>query len=108
MSRYADLAPSIHNIGPAPLMPGFTLKDVELAGVESEEQIRIRAAIAGDGPPLLLLHGHPHTHIAWRKVAPALAKHFTVVAADLRGYGDSSKPAGGENHIAYSKTRNGQ
>jgi haloacetate dehalogenase len=57
----------------------------------------------GSGPPLLLLHGYPQTHLMWRKVAPRLARNFTVVAADLRGYGDSSKPAGGENHIGYSK-----
>jgi len=63
----------------------------------------IRAAIGGSGPPLLLLHGHPQTHATWRKVAPTLAPHFTVVAADLRGYGDSAKPAGGLDHIAYSK-----
>src|ERR1700688_4338712 len=63
----------------------------------------INFVTAGSGPPLLLLHGYPQTHIEWRDVAPQLAKSFTVVAADLRGYGDSSKPAGGENHLNYSK-----
>lgn len=84
--------------GPAPLMPGFRLIDVDVGG-----GITIRAATAGDGPPLLLLHGHPQTHVTWRKIAPALAERFTVVCADLRGYGDSSKPAGGEGHVNYAK-----
>jgi haloacetate dehalogenase len=57
----------------------------------------------GDGPGLLLLHGHPQTHVIWHKVAGQLAEHFTVVAADLRGYGDSSKPPGGDRHAAYAK-----
>ncbi len=84
--------------GPAPLMPGFRLIDAEVGG-----DVAIRAAIAGEGPPLLLLHGHPQTHVTWRKIAPALAARFTVVCPDLRGYGDSSKPNGGEGHVAYSK-----
>jgi haloacetate dehalogenase len=57
----------------------------------------------GSGPPLLLLHGYPQTHVMWHKVAPLLARDFTVVATDLRGYGDSSKPDGGLEHEAYSK-----
>ena len=84
--------------GPAPLMPGFRLLDIPLAS-----GITIRAAVAGEGPPLLLLHGHPQTHVTWRKIAPALAARYTVVAPDLRGYGDSSKPDGGADHITYSK-----
>jgi haloacetate dehalogenase len=52
---------------------------------------------------VLLLHGYPETHVLWHKVAPRLAENYTVVAADLRGYGDSSKPADGENHSGYSK-----
>jgi haloacetate dehalogenase len=75
-------------VGPS-LIPGFTLGDVQTSIV------RIRCAVGGSGPPLLLLHGHPQTHATWHKVAPALAERFTVVAADLRGYGDSDKPAGG-------------
>lgn len=62
----------------------------------------IHCRIGGDGPPLLLLHGCPQTHLMWRKLAPALARHFTVVASDLRGYGDSSKPRGLPNHANYS------
>ena len=57
----------------------------------------------GEGPPVLLLHGYPQTHAMWHAVAPSLAERFTVVAADLRGYGDSSKPQGGGDHAAYSK-----
>tara|TARA_Y100001951_G_scaffold46875_1_gene37059 strand:- start:35632 stop:36510 length:879 start_codon:yes stop_codon:yes gene_type:complete len=65
--------------------------------------IRIHYRKGGSGQALLLLHGHPQTHAMWHKVAEPLARHFTVVAADLRGYGDSAKPAGGERHEAYSK-----
>lgn len=57
----------------------------------------------GFGPGLLLLHGHPQTHFIWHKVAAELAKHFTVIAADLRGYGDSTKPNVSDNSAAYSK-----
>jgi haloacetate dehalogenase len=59
--------------------------------------------MGGSGPPLLLLHGHPQTHVIWHKVAPDLARDFTVVAADLRGYGGSSKPPTTPDHEPYSK-----
>jgi haloacetate dehalogenase len=57
----------------------------------------------GEGPPVLLLHGYPETHVMWHRVAPALARDYTVVCADLRGYGDSSKPKGVPGHANYSK-----
>ena len=63
----------------------------------------INGVHGGAGPPLLLLHGYPQTHLMWRAVASQLADEFTIVAADLRGYGDSSKPPGGDDHAAYSK-----
>lgn len=84
--------------GTSPFLTGFRLIDVNLT-----PRLKIHAAIGGTGPALLLLHGHPQTHITWRKIAPELARHFTVIAADLRGYGDSSKPEGGKDHIAYAK-----
>lgn len=79
------------------LIPGFASQDIATAGA------RIRVAVGGSGPPLLLLHGHPQTHLTWGRIAPALAERFTVVAPDLRGYGDSAKPEGGPNHVNYSK-----
>lgn len=60
---------------------------------------------ASGKPPLLLLHGHPQTHAIWHRVWPALAEHFSLVAMDLRGYGDSDKPAGDADHANYSKRR---
>jgi haloacetate dehalogenase len=56
-----------------------------------------------NGPPLLLLHGHPQTHLMWHRVWPALAEHFTLIAPDLRGYGDSDKPPGEPDHGNYGK-----
>jgi haloacetate dehalogenase len=80
------------------LFPNFkTLRVTTAPGVE------IHARVGGNGPPLLLLHGHPQTLAIWHRVAGTLAQHFTVVAADLRGYGDSAKPPGGADHAGYSK-----
>jgi haloacetate dehalogenase len=78
------------------MFDGFTLAQVDGAGA------RINLRHGGSGPPLLLLHGNPLTHFMWHKVAPRLAEHYTVVASDLRGYGDSEKPGGGANHENYS------
>ncbi|MBR9884330.1 MAG: alpha/beta hydrolase [Oceanospirillales bacterium] len=74
----------------------------------SQQQARVNGVminyrIGGQGPGLLLLHGHPQTHVMWHKVADELARHFTVVAADLRGYGDSEKPLPSADHLEYSK-----
>jgi haloacetate dehalogenase len=66
-------------------------------------EVTINAVVGGQGQPLLLLHGYPQTHVIWHKIAPRLAEHFTVVAADLRGYGDSDKPEGALDHSNYSK-----
>ena len=63
----------------------------------------MRARVGGSGPPLLLLHGFPQTHLMWHAVAPALAQAFTVVAADLPGYGDSFRPSVAEDHGAHAK-----
>ena len=79
------------------LFPGFSKKKIRTSGAA------INLVTAGDGPPVLLLHGYPETHAMWHKVAPALARDYTVVCADLRGYGDSSKPKGLPDHSNYSK-----
>src|SRR5690242_6741614 len=79
------------------MFDGFTLGMITVNGVT------IRTRHGGSGPPLLLLHGHPQTHLMWHRVAPHLAEHFTVVATDLTGYGDSSKPETTADHEPYSK-----
>jgi len=78
------------------LMAGFERRRIATSGAE------INLAVGGSGKPLLLLHGNPLTLVSWHKIAPSLARDFTVVALDLRGYGDSSKPPGGEDHFAYT------
>jgi haloacetate dehalogenase len=80
-----------------PLPAPFTRRVVDADGV------RINTVVGGDGPPILLLHGYPQTHMIWHHVAPKLAADHTVVLTDLRGYGDSDKPAGGPYHREYSK-----
>ncbi|MET0362780.1 MAG: alpha/beta hydrolase [Sphingobium sp.] len=76
---------------------GFTLEDIQLGDV------RLRVRHGGSGPPLLLLHGCPQTHMMWGKIAGDLARDFTVVAPDLRGYGRSSKPVAGDRQANYAK-----
>jgi haloacetate dehalogenase len=79
------------------MFEGFQTIDVETQGAT------IHAVRGGGGPPLLLLHGYPQTHAMWHRMAPQLAERFTVVATDLRGYGDSSAPATVPDHTTYSK-----
>jgi haloacetate dehalogenase len=82
---------------PADWFPGFRRLKIDTGGTT------INLVVGGSGPPVLLLHGYPSSHILWRRIAPELAKEFTVVASDLRGYGDSGRPPDGENHFGYSK-----
>ena len=77
------------NDASALLYPNFEPLRLKVGGAE------IAGVRGGSGPPLLLLHGFPQSHLIWHKVAPALADHFTVIATDLRGYGSSSAPPGG-------------
>ena len=78
------------------MLDGFKRSEIKTKGA------RIVTVVGGSGPPLLLMHGNPFNHLSWHKVAPALAHDFTVVCTDLRGYGDSEKPPGGEDHSRYS------
>jgi haloacetate dehalogenase len=80
------------------LFPGFKPQRVAVGG-----GVEIAAVVGGSGPPLLLLHGHPQTHAMWHRVAPALAQRYTVVAADLRGYGDSTRPGADAQHALHAK-----
>ena len=77
--------------------PGFETRKIKTSGAT------IHALRGGSGPPLLLLHGYPQTHVCWHKIAGRLAERFTVVLTDLRGYGDSSKPEDDPQHANHSK-----
>lgn len=79
------------------LLAGFERSTIAVTGTH------IAVAVAGSGPPLLLLHGFPQTMAMWHAVAPLLAERFTVVCADLRGYGASGRPEAGPDHAGYSK-----
>ncbi len=79
------------------LMPDFPRH------THQHDDVAIHYRTGGSGPPLLLLHGFPQTHLEWRKIATQLAQHFTLVMPDLRGYGDSSKPPSAPDHSPYSK-----
>ena len=79
------------------MFDGFAHKRIKTSGTE------IALVQGGNGPPLLLVHGYPQTHVIWHKVAPRLAQRFTVVAPDLRGYGASGKPPTDAEHLPYSK-----
>ena len=78
------------------MFEGFDRKDIHTSATT------IHAVVGGSGPPLLLLHGYPQTHVMWHRVAAGLAERFTV-GCDLRGYGDSGKPVSDPTHLAYSK-----
>ncbi len=80
-----------------PVLDSFTPFDLHRGPV------RLHGRIGGRGEPLLLRHGHPQTHASWHRIAPLLADRFTLVMMDLRGYGDSGRPEGGPDHVAYSK-----
>lgn len=80
------------------LFPGFRRLDIPTAS-----GVQVHTVTGGNGPALLLLHGHPQTHAIWHRVAPVLAQHYTLVLCDLRGYGDSAKPPGEADHANYSK-----
>jgi len=78
------------------MFENFTRTEIKTSGA------RIVTVYGGNGPPLLLMHGNPFSHLSWHKFAPRLAEQFRVVATDLRGYGDSEKPPGGADHANYS------
>ena len=78
------------------MFENFTRTEIKTSGA------RIVTVYGGNGPPLLLMHGNPFSHLSWHKFAPRLAEQFTAVATDLRGYGDSEKPPGGADHANYS------
>ena len=87
---------------PAPVA-GEWFAAFEAVSAETAPGVRLFARKGGTGPALLMLHGHPQTHSMWHRVAPTLSTHFSLVMADLRGYGDSSRPLGGPPHTEYSK-----
>ena len=86
------------------MFEGFSTFDIQT----SDPQVKIHGVVGGNGPPLLLMHGNPLTHVHWHLVAPRLAQDFTVVAVDLRGYGDSAKPRGLPDHGNYTFRRMAQ
>jgi haloacetate dehalogenase len=94
-------APELIEAAPSPsarFFPGF-----KPFRVRTSSGIEISGVVGGNGPPVLLIHGAPVNFASWRKMAPALAEKYTVVATDLRGYGDSDMPEGGEGHANYAK-----
>jgi haloacetate dehalogenase len=84
-------------MGEGLMFEGFTRTTIDTP------EARIALRHGGSGPPLLLLHGHPQTHVMWHRIAPRLAQDYTVVCPDLRGYGDSAKPPTTDDHEPYSK-----
>ena len=103
LPNLGDAKPSDNQIiATADFFPGFKQISIKTTGAI------INGVMGGSGPPLLLLHGFPQSHVEWHKVAPMLAKNYTIVATDLRGYGNSSKPEDGINHLGYSKRATAQ
>ncbi len=84
-------------LAPSPIMPGVARSLVRVGEIE------LAVAVTGEGPPVLLLHGYPQTHVMWRHVVDRLAAEHTLVMPDLRGYGQSEKPPGDSRHTTYSK-----
>lgn len=84
------------------MFPNFTTQKITANGIS------IHTRIGGSGPPLLLLHGYPQTHVMWHKLAPKLAQHFTLICPDLRGYGDSDCPPSDPQHLTYAKRTTAQ
>lgn len=87
---------ALENASEVRVFEGFTRTEIKTSGA------RIVTVHGGSGPPVLLMHGNPFNHLSWHRIAPRLARDFTVVATDLRGYGDSEKPPGGADHAGYS------
>ncbi|KZP26605.1 alpha/beta hydrolase fold protein [Athelia psychrophila] len=81
----------------------FTSHIVSVKSGALDADINIHCMKGGSGPALLLIHGYPQTHFIWHEIADKLAEKYTVIASDLRGYGESSKPKGSESHVEYSK-----
>ncbi|WP_442881930.1 alpha/beta fold hydrolase [Comamonas sp.] len=86
--------------GAAALMAGLAPQQVLV-----DDGVQLHTWVGGQGPALLLVHGHPQTAVIWHRLVPELSRHFTLVVPDLRGYGDSSKPRGAADHANYSKRR---
>ena len=84
------------------MFEGFSRARIETSGTT------INLVYGGEGPPVLLLHGYPQTHVMWHKVAPRLSEHFAIVATDLRGYGDSGKPPSDGDLSVYCKRTTAQ
>jgi len=97
VGRLADIEAQQPSDPSALMFPGFKASRIQTTGAI------INVVSGGQGPPLLLLHGYPQTHVLWHKIAPRLAAEFSLVMPDLRGCGDSSKPADGTDHSTYSK-----
>jgi haloacetate dehalogenase len=84
------------------LFPGFEQRRITVGS------LGLNVRLGGSGSPLLLLHGYPQTHVMWHEIAPALARHFTVISPDLKGYGDSDAPPPTVDSANYSKRVQGE